>query len=130
MNVMCEECKFAIWEANLFADAGVRMMYSEQWDCHCTLHNRFFLEDEIDGKCTDGVYGENNMHAVAHDFYELRKKYTDLLHKCCEENDISPYPSYTEEEEKKNFSTWIKYLKVHDKETFNKLSNAKELQNL
>ena len=130
MNVMCEDCKFAVWDANLFADAGVQMMYSEHWDCHCTLHNTFFLEEEIDGKCTDGVSGENNMHAVAHDFYELRKKYTDLLHKCCEEKDISPYPSYTEEDNKKDFATWIKYLKLYDKETFNKLNNAKELQSL
>lgn len=127
MNVMCEDCKFAIWEANLFADAGVRMMCSEQWDVHCTLHNEFFLQEEITGDCTNGIYGENNMHTVAHDFYELRDRYKNLLLKCCKEKDISIEPSIIPGVNEKNFNIWIKYLKQHDKETFNKLSNVENL---
>ena len=123
MDVQCEDCKFAIWEANLFADAGVEMLCSEQWDVHCTLHNRFFLDSEISGNCTDGLSGENNLHEVAHDFYQLRKRYLDLLHKCAKEKNIEIHPNGFEKDAENDFSVWMNYLKEHDLELYNILKN-------
>ena len=119
MNVQCEDCKFAIWEANLFADAGVEMLCSEQWDVHCTLRNHFFLESEISENCTDGLPGENNYHKVAHDFYQLRKRYVNLLHKCAEEKNIRIDSNDFNQYAINEFSVWMNYLKEHDLELYN-----------
>ncbi len=95
MNVPCEDCRFANWDASLFKDReegqweGMHYVppYSEQFDFYCNKHECFYLEDEITGDCQDGEYGPNNFYNVCKEhrrkideFYkELKKKKEDKV---------------------------------------------------
>ena len=62
MNVQCEDCKFANWDATLFRDyeegrwEGAHYIppYNEQFDVYCIKHECFFMEQEITGVCQVG----------------------------------------------------------------------------
>lgn len=94
-SVPCEDCVFANWDYTLFRDGDDHWEgnhhvepYTEQFDLYCSKHNRFLLEDEIDGSCTDGVRGKNNYHDTVMRYYEERDEYMKELKKLARCNEL------------------------------------------
>lgn len=123
--VYCNDCKYAQWEARLFAEMwtdDIRVhYYTEQFDCHCTLRNEFFLEyDEPD--CRDGVAGENNLMDVCRQHERLRRQYNRLLERFRAVRrarfEISGETDDVLEGSDEEFTLWTDYLKEREPELY------------
>lgn len=121
--INCYECKYAQWEARLFAtrwtDDQFRVHYhTEQFDCRCVLKNEFFLEYD-EPECNDGVLGDNNLLEVCKKNRELIKKYNDVLKRFRKLNEYKEIDEGSDEE----FELWIEYLKEREPELYKAFNN-------
>ena len=82
MCVQCEDCKFASWDFEFFRDGNEHYEvehyvppYNEQFDFYCSKHERFYMEQDITGMCTDGIAGDNNYSEVCNEYYKEKELY-------------------------------------------------------
>ena len=86
MCVLCEDCKFANWDAELFRDReeghweGMHYIppYSEQLDFYCSKHEQFYMEQDAPD-CQDGEFGENNLHEACKEHERQIKAFKEEL---------------------------------------------------
>mgnify|MGYP007012566392 CR=1 FL=1 len=126
--INCYDCKYAIWEARIFAEVRISEMFevfyhSEQFDCHCILNNKFFLEYD-EPECSSGEYGKNNLMNVCREHNKLLDRYKKLL------TSFRTLRNKTEEDfidiaSNEEFQKWIDYLKEHDLELYKIVTESK-----
>lgn len=126
--ISCNDCKFADWDFRLFTGynqrdfSSIPLYYSEQFDVHCKLHNKFFLEEDTLCNCDDGIFGENNLVEICKEQRRLIEKHNKLLvlfRKINENNLDVEFLTDTPEE----YEVWTKWFKERDPELYKKFTD-------